>query len=739
MYGSTDWHLPSPSSTPKSATFPEANLKTPKAESVPQSHFLDAWATPRVNEQQTPVQTPSFTLSTPIGRPPSAFSPALRTPEDPEFHVNHFAPQNLPLPPVEVARRLSSSPDPHRLKKLGGGNPLGSQLAQQGPVSMDFSHMQTPPPTRDATSRRSLQQSGGNAFATPATVIHRTPYQAPPAEALFDQTPFGLVDVQYTPDMMQFPNNATISAPPMPQSRLFWDQANDVSHMDVDLPYQDPFGPTPHRVEQDINWQALQSPVTTQMHSQPFQSFQSMPPQGQMASFGAGAGQSSQANSFVSTSAGVDPNMLFSFSNPGTTASFGNMPQLVPKMDASSRQPYDTQMGSILDREPGRKARSQHSRSNTNSSSGSVESMRPGLQRSNTDSGFRKNRTLSIESRISAPAAASSIPRRMSPLKRPSGVSLKSIPEIRRPRTRLIIDETGRARTETVTAEEEDTPKPTRKPSQTDLRRQYPGLWEEDDTESEDEEPAVTISRNTSFNIPQPQRRATKHARADSGNLDRANSFKIPRPSSRTSCGAFDKASFDPARPIRKPAERPTRSFSMMELPKPVDHSNITESNNNLLPDSPGDALGALKKVVAGRQHRVERASHNTLKAHNQRWAQVSADINHSPHGYGQYDPFSNSFNGSPNTDTPSTDRSSLSNESTRCVCNGVDEGQLMVQCESCSKWLHMGCLGFTANNLPPVYVCVFCTVSTPVARGGRLRGPIPFDSPLNRKTIFRR
>ncbi|KAF2849203.1 hypothetical protein T440DRAFT_480367 [Plenodomus tracheiphilus IPT5] len=606
---------------------------------------------------------------------------------------------------------------------------------------MDFSQMQTPPPTRDATSRRGLQQSGGSVFATPATVIHRTPYQAPPAEALFDQTPFGLVNVQYTPDMVHFPNNVPMSAPPMPQSRLFWDQANDVSRMDVDLPYQDPFGPTPHRVEQDINWQALQSPATTQMHSQSFQSFHGMPLHGSMASFGASnmdVSQSSQASSFVSTSAGVDPSMLFSFSNPGLTTSFGNMPQQAPKMDIS-RQPYETQTESIRERDTVRKARSQHSRSNTNSSSGSVENVRPGLQRSNTDSGFRKNRTLSIESRISAPAAASNIPRRMSPLKRTTGASLKSIPEIRRPRTRLIIDETGRARTETVTEEEEDTPKPARKPSQTDIRRQYPGLWEEDDTESEDEEPGPTISRNTSFNVPQPQRRASKHARADSGNLDRANSFKIPRPSSRTSPGAFDKASFEPARPIRKAVERPTRSFSMMEFPTPVDHSIAKESSNNQMPDSPGDALGALKKVVAGRQQRVERASHNTLKAHNQRWAQASADRNQSPHGHGHYDPFSNSFNGSPNTDTPSTDRSSLSNESTRCVCNGSDEGQPMVQCESCTKWLHMGCLGLSATNLPPVYVCVFCTGSTPVARGGRVRGPIPFDSPLNHKTIFRR
>jgi hypothetical protein len=140
-----------------------------------------------------------------------------------------------------------------------------------------------------------------------------------------------------------------------------------------------------------------------------------------------------------------------------------------------------------------------------------------------------------------------------------------------------------------------------------------------------------------------------------------------------------------------------------------------------------------------------ERASHNTLRAHNQRWAQASADIVNAstPHGHGHYDPFSNSFQASPNTDgltTPSTDRSSISSESTRCVCNGIDNGQPMIQCESCNNWLHMGCCGLNGSNIPPVYVCVFCTGQTPVARGGRIRGPVPpFDSPLTHKSMFRR
>jgi hypothetical protein len=142
-----------------------------------------------------------------------------------------------------------------------------------------------------------------------------------------------------------------------------------------------------------------------------------------------------------------------------------------------------------------------------------------------------------------------------------------------------------------------------------------------------------------------------------------------------------------------------------------------------------------------------ERSTQNTLKAHNQRWAQTPADLNTtSPSGL-PYEAYPNSFSNSPatNTDagltTPSTDRSSLSGDSTRCVCNAADDGRPMVQCESCNKWLHMGCVGLNAQNLPPVYVCIFCTGQTPIARGGRVRGPMPaFDnSPLTHKSVFRR
>ncbi|KAL5394510.1 hypothetical protein PMIN06_008025 [Paraphaeosphaeria minitans] len=742
IYGSSDWHLPSPTSTPKSVG-PDPTLKTPRTESFPQSHFLDAWSTPRVNGQQTPAQTPTFAISTPIERPSTSQSLKVRTPEDPDFHVNHFAVTNLPLPPVDPSRRLSSSPDPQSLNH-SVAVPREHMSSRPRPLSMDTSQMQTPPPTRDATSRR-LQHSAGN-VCTPVTVIARTSGQAHPGDGWFSQTPLAYPSLQFSPDMVQYSSTGPISAPALAHSRLFWDQPNGPSQMDIDMPFAvDPFDPTPHKIEGNMSWHTFHPPADNQMNPQAFQALQGLQsspgPRSSFATSNGGDVSRSRPGSFVSTSAGVNPSMLFGFSSPDPASSY-NMSMPMPNKTTEDRQPYETQLReSLREREAARKVKGQHSRTSTNSSNTSFEG-RPGLQRSNTDSGFRKSRPSSTESRSSNSAMTYNIPRRSSPLKRSSGGSLMAIPEVRRPRTRLIIDETGRARTETVPADEEDEDRQEPRKNPLDLRAQYPGLWnDDDDSDSEDEvtPQAVTLSRNTSFSI--PQRRTSKHARNDSGEISRSNSFKVPRPAPRPSSVVFDKASFDTVPSVRRVADNAHRRFSMMDFPTSFDGTQ--ESADQPSSDSPGNALGALKKAVAGRQK--HRSVHNTLQAHNQRWAQASADMAHGQSA--SFDPFSNAFSVSPaNTSdttltTPSTDRSSLSNDTTRCVCNGSDDGRSMILCESCRNWLHMPCVGLNDNNVPPVYVCVFCTGQTPVARGGRVRGPMPglFDSPLTHKSGYRR
>jgi hypothetical protein len=375
--------------------------------------------------------------------------------------------------------------------------------------------------------------------------------------------------------------------------------------MDVDMSLaSDPFGPTPQRMESNLNWQSFYAPAANnQMNPQAFHALHGVSPVGPLASSAASntGNGNSRPNSFVSPSGGVDPSMLFSFSNPGPLKSFDNSVQLLPKQ-VENRQPYEIQLrDSLLEKESARKPKSQHSRTSTSSSAASLELNKPSLQRSNTDSGFRMSRHSSTDSRSSASTGGLNIPRRSSPLKRQSGASLMAIPEIRRPRTRLVIDDNGRARTETIPVKDDEVPdSEMRRGSQKDLRQQYPGLWADDDSETEEDEP-VTLSRNASFSM--PQRSASKHARADSSELNRSSSFKVARSSSRPSSGVFDQASFDTIRPVRRVADNAHRRFSMMDFPTPFNDNK--EKQDEAMPDSPGNALGALRKVVEGRQKRT--------------------------------------------------------------------------------------------------------------------------------------
>ncbi|EXJ87503.1 hypothetical protein A1O3_04463 [Capronia epimyces CBS 606.96] len=73
-----------------------------------------------------------------------------------------------------------------------------------------------------------------------------------------------------------------------------------------------------------------------------------------------------------------------------------------------------------------------------------------------------------------------------------------------------------------------------------------------------------------------------------------------------------------------------------------------------------------------------------------------------------------------PDLATPSTDRESLtSNMSMRCVCNSsvLDGSVPMVQCDSCTKWLHSTCVGIDNRRILEPYMCIFC-IQTPKRSG---------------------
>ncbi|KAE8355955.1 hypothetical protein BDV28DRAFT_127921 [Aspergillus coremiiformis] len=166
------------------------------------------------------------------------------------------------------------------------------------------------------------------------------------------------------------------------------------------------------------------------------------------------------------------------------------------------------------------------------------------------------------------------------------------------------------------------------------------------------------------------------------------------------------------------PADLTYRSASAMPGP-PLDSE-----------EESGDAQHALRKVLQERG-RIPRSHTVNFGSRIHRPSRSLAHLRSSPPRFGaELDLHLPAPNTSPTTmtdpdlATPSTDRYSNPSSGTRCICNSMDNGgHLMIQCESCSHWLHTKCVGLERSNLPSVYVCIFCA-HTP-SRRNRIRVPV--------------
>lgn len=476
----------------------------------PPSHFADAFYTP---QQETLARTPALHEFTIVRRPAKTANIPI-TPNDPKFHVNHYtnSSNNLQLPPVEPARRLSSSPDPQT-----SSNNLQRTLAVKADTApMDGYQMQTPPPTRDSSSRRQYVYGQPGVQSTPSTAYQPRPVSTPAQQPIVSniqqtptfQTPGQFTQLQFSPDLWGLPPSGPMTAPAVPQARFPWDGTPPLPQyqhpVNMNTPQQ-PFGPANPISPPVPSWPSnnvspVELPSSTFVPSQTrantfeegdfWRTAQPVNPQ---------ATTFSSDGIFTSPTTGVNPNLLFSFSSPPNANPAGDNRETQPDVDFSNRQPYEHQMReSNREKELARKAKQQHNRSSTMSSS-LTATARPGLHRSNTDSGFRRTKNRSLESRTGVQSLDAA--RKPSPLKRLSQASLSSIPESMRPlpRTRLVIDESGRARTET---EPVDVSEPR-------------SLWDDADSDDEDEL-AVPSQRNSFANLTESSR-SSKHARNDSG------------------------------------------------------------------------------------------------------------------------------------------------------------------------------------------------------------------------------
>ncbi|CAG8428550.1 unnamed protein product [Penicillium salamii] len=168
-------------------------------------------------------------------------------------------------------------------------------------------------------------------------------------------------------------------------------------------------------------------------------------------------------------------------------------------------------------------------------------------------------------------------------------------------------------------------------------------------------------------------------------------------------------------------------------------HSDSTftrGSGSDSLPgedEDSGDAQSALRQVLKERGRGTRPST--GLRGRLSRSSHTFNHLRSSPPRFGSdYD--IPRHNGSPTTltdpdlATPSTERHSNPSNGTRCVCRSLENGgHLMIQCESCTHWLHTRCVGLERSHLPSVYVCIFCA-QTPSKQNRSRTSYVPGQAP---------
>lgn len=563
-FGDPNAQPPTPKQTPTSAGFPTSVFETPKNNRA-SFEAPSSW-TPRFAEEYSVFNsTPGnlrgshgpfvdYSASTPYQssnhhkRPLSAenFAAEIAT------HVTHFSPNpNLPLPPVDPTRRLSSSP--------------GSLATGQSPTEPGF---QTGSQQLSKKFCRDTAQGAKTQTATPPPSTHKGQRRLAPKlqtgtmqnEGFEQEFIAGTPQQQHmsnfisTPtDLFGYPMSAPATAPSFGDSHVFWD--TDMNGMDIDFSAASGhvFQTPSHRPMNSIDWgksnelfqetgavprqqsQENNAPARRERALAPKPPPQNLDTSAADTSMFASSFPASADESFnMNQSGGVDPGLLFTRppSSGMEPAPFDPMSQ--PPLMQSFSQPEPitlvakpTKRGGVR-RTGSTKQTAAGKKINRASASSPIKpSDRPGLSRSFSEKINRKpagRATLPNLAPATRPVSQSS-GRSVSQGSRPNGrispmkshnqrlPSLSSIPETPRPRTqtsvKFTIDSKGRARAETTTIvvdDNDDDQIPTVRRRKEHHGKERSWASSENEDSSTDDEPIIIPSRNTSFALPQPQK-----------------------------------------------------------------------------------------------------------------------------------------------------------------------------------------------------------------------------------------
>ncbi|TVY43362.1 hypothetical protein LSUB1_G002506 [Lachnellula subtilissima] len=742
-FGNPNAQPPTPTQTPTSAHFPSPTFQTPRNNN---SSFEDrsGW-TPQFAEEYsvfhstpgrlTSSQHPSF-VDVDIGTPLNTagqrrpLSSAGDINAEIATHVHHLSPNpNLPLAPVDPSNQLPSSPGlyPPSTARNRFDDSTKKKVTPRRPrkrLEEAFSgQTATPPATASKGSRKLAPKLQTNTMQNDSQEGHYGSSQTPTQQS--NVMPFPSTSAEFF-----YPMSAPATAPVYTNTKPFWEGDTSMGGMDMDFAADDGgmFNTSSsHKVSTSFDW-GRSNQIFQETVNMP--SSQRLPPQKVISTASTGKRQRALAPkisvpeqqqqqqpltslppfefstshasedpfSAVTLDGAVDPGLLFSRHNSVSMPSEFEDVSLPPTRPGTSHvplEPYSHQLREASrDREELLMSRTsrdmrQSDRYERGTMSSPVKgSARPGLQRSVSDTRGKR-----VQDRVRPRTG------RSSPVKQQRPPSLSSIPELPAPRARMevkfTIDAKGRARTETVTIQEE--PRTTPGGPSTKSEEFYSSL-----DSSSDDEPILIPSRNTSFTAPPPSK-GPKLARFETSN--RGLNAR------RHSSSGYSQS----------------ESSSQQSL-----HHDESEAETVMDDDEGlGDATRELRKVME------DRKKIQMTKVRNPQHHRYSS--NH-PRRSSQYASFGSSTNLSPTTITdPDGTTPGSRSGATRCVCNKPDSDGFMIQwyvlvpiaqdephlltfpSESCDNWLHAECVGIDRRSLPPVYVCAFCA-NTPNMRGGRIR-----------------
>ncbi|KAL4956031.1 hypothetical protein BDW69DRAFT_182016 [Aspergillus filifer] len=700
-----------PTRTPPTSFFGDAAFQTPKLE----SSFFD----PRVTwDTSDPYASSPEFLKTPqrfgLNTPRLPAQKSTQEPGSPE--LNNGKSLNSQ---VETARKRRPSKPQEAVED-------GSRTVES---TKSAASMQTPPPS--SASRTKVTEFGelgntghrpGGHLETPSRVMGTSPRL------------FG--DLQSSPDPFQLGTINPSGSPFFPQQKLFWDHGLD---RPADLGISGGQG----NLFDSANADAINANSTNGQDSHipqlPHIDGSMELPEFNSALYGLSTGAPTDAALFpapFSTSPRLplpkaDDPALF-LSSPARR--FGG-PQPTPekRLFPRQRQPYHHQTEEFR-REELRRAQgvNPHVSEYEEDDDYTPRQTRPGLTRSFTFNAVTRpgsNGTMSSASGIRKSPSKG----RASPIKSMRGAlprsnSLASGLPRRSQSVVLKIGKDGRAKAEMQPVLE----------ASTGLTDPIGGM---------DLDGSATESEYDSAEFPEypPSSRNPSFAFSDAGRPVIARSDSGSRPPSMGSYTSSHSGRVSPwATAPRGPARRPALKATLDDwkrTPKRQSamlHSDLSfssaVSNSGTIADveeDAGDAQHALRKVLQDKGRIPRSQTVASFGSRSNRSLQSLAQLQSSPPRFGaELDSDSREANTSPTTitdpdlATPCTDRYSNPSNGTRCICNSLDNGgHLMIQCESCSHWLHTKCVGLERSNLPSIYVCLFCA-QTP-SRKNRARVPV--------------